>query len=104
MRSLFVVVTLLAVACGYVGWQAKIVRVRKGWAENHLIALEGLHFQISVRAVNGPYLLLPVRLWLGDSAAVCIFVGFESAAEETKSLFPEAEIVLIYPFPDEPTR
>ena len=29
MRTLLIVVTLLAVACAYVGWQAKIVRERR---------------------------------------------------------------------------
>jgi hypothetical protein len=33
LRTLMVVVTLLAVPCGYVGWQAKIVRERKAVAE-----------------------------------------------------------------------
>ncbi len=31
LRTLMIVVTLLAVPLGYVGWQAKIVRERKDW-------------------------------------------------------------------------
>ena len=33
LRTLMISVTLLAVPCGYVGWQAKIVRERKARLE-----------------------------------------------------------------------
>jgi hypothetical protein len=66
LRTLMIVVTLLAVLCAYVGWQAKIVRDRNlmlQWIKDHdgycLIATN----ELPIRAEN-PSLL---RRWLGDS-------------------------------------
>src|ERR1700747_2520005 len=40
LRTLLIVVTLLAVPCAYVGWQAKIVREREAIA-NRILGLDG---------------------------------------------------------------
>ncbi len=41
LRSLLIGVTLFAlIPCGYVGWQAKIVRERKAWAAHQQYRLE----------------------------------------------------------------
>ena len=103
LRTLMIVVTLLALPMGYVGWQAKIVRERKFWLETHaarepggddmysvdpgwVVFRDGNHEQRSPSRI---------RLWLGDEDHSVLLIS--PAAPETDAavaaaLFPEAAI------------
>ena len=63
LRSLMIVVTLLAVPLSYIGWQVRLVRERRDILDNrikHATAIYGM--------VDPPSLTLGVRRWLGDVA------------------------------------
>jgi hypothetical protein len=98
LRTLMIVVTLIAVPCAYVGWQAKIVRDRKAWLARQPIQ----------RRIDGPKIIKElaqgdptrspskIRLWLGDKSVEYIGIPISSNPEELKlaaSLFPEAVIL-----------
>jgi hypothetical protein len=97
LRTLLIVVTLFAlIPCGYVGWQAKIVRERKAWYAAH----PGGGFANGARIVacgneaKAPNLL---RRWLGDVANDAITLHPTSTAADIRKateLFPEAVIAL----------
>jgi hypothetical protein len=108
LRTLMIGVTLLAAACGYVAWQAKIVKERKAVAD--LVQ----HYQVSVywssevkRALPAASglriwqdgIVLPLRevswlrRWLGDDAATFILYRMQMPKDEIarmKAAFPEA--------------
>ena len=95
LRTLMIGVTLLAVPCAYVGWQAKIVRHRRD-------LLKGLRDR-SIRyelTTNYPQLTDPPRIplireWLGDSAVWAIGYRPNSSPpnlDELRIYFPEAII------------
>jgi hypothetical protein len=104
LRSLMIGVTLLAVPCGYIGWQAKIVRERKSLLER-------------IDGVNGPILShsevidgfgdhagfveLPwIRKSMGDIPIDLIDLIHDAPPEivrEIKAAFPEAAIIVIPP-------
>ncbi len=116
LRTLFVVMTLFAVPCAYVGWQAKIVAARKACIENehNLVFLAQAEESLPVKS-DDPIIYAPVgktrdsfasvlkpapvtwvRAMLGDSSWAC--VGLPKNATDSElarmgAIFPEAQIV-----------
>ncbi len=101
LRTLFVVVTLFAIPCAYVGWQAKIVRARQNWLKAHpsYCTASSLDPTDPDTRPEEPSF---VRVWLGDEAIGYIYIEDQYAAE-TRRLFPEAGIVA-YPRPSTSPR
>ncbi len=123
LRTLFVVVTMVAVACGYVGSQWKIVRARRAFRESHpLVAF------VYPDAPDSAGLPLPhwnngwrptdvglLRKFIGDQTIAVIYdqgVGGQTDMQTVKTLFPEARCTLWvdrevnvkwFPAADEPT-
>jgi hypothetical protein len=104
LRSLLIGVALLAIPCGYVGWQAKIVRERKAYlqASMHLWDVELFlgHGGVSNYVVfaKGDEAQAPslIRIWLGDEAQDCVWVESARSTGEKQSaaaLFPEALVL-----------
>jgi hypothetical protein len=94
LRTLMIGVTLLAVPCAYVGWQAAIVRVRLGILANfqdppHIIKWHTIHLGDKSQA---PGLL---RRWLGDKEVGSLFFAKRDDAERHHDLFPEARIEVV---------
>jgi hypothetical protein len=92
-----IVVTLLAVPLGYVGWQAKIVRERKAWLDAHPQPPFFEFIRMPAVVAGGDRNLSPshIRVWLGDNSHDCIGVDFSSSIAERReaaNLFPEAEV------------
>jgi hypothetical protein len=90
LRTLMILVALLAIPCAYVGWQAKLVRQRRDLLDHrikHANAIYGM--------VDPPSLTLRMRQWLGDVAVGQIFFDADATddeVEETRRAFPEAEV------------
>ena len=90
LRSLMIMVTLLAVPCAFVGWQVRLVRERRDILDNrinHATAIYGMF--------DPPSLTLGVRRWLGDVAIRQFFFNADATddeVEETRRAFPEAEV------------
>jgi hypothetical protein len=124
LRTMMFVVTLAAFPCGYVGWQAKIVRERKAmldritrgdqgsfvtWAHERPVPPNDQGFE----AGSVPL----VRRVLGDMAIICIRLPADTDIEERRrihAVFPDALLVgairertgnvenlLLVPFKDE---
>ena len=102
LRTLLIVVTLLAIPCGYVGWQAKIVRDRKtifmrlqrihelasGQDSDLFFFFAHYHAQAEV-----PW----VRCLFGDEGVNVLLLPEStqtSEVEEIKRAFPEADVVV----------
>ncbi len=86
LRSLLIAVTLLCVVCGYIGWQAKIVKQRRYEIE----ARSSPRFVVyrGKRTLpNGPNWL---RLALGDMPVQWISSRNAANADMLRTLFPEA--------------
>jgi hypothetical protein len=88
LRTLLIGVTLLAVACGYVGWQVKIVREREAMLKDPHFFLIGYRLEV---AGTIPWL----RRRLGDTDCLGI-IGDEDVSdadlERYRLAFPEADI------------
>ena len=99
LRTLMIGVTLFAlIPCGYVGWQAKIVRERKAWVAQSPFLLRTDTPKNVRELAQGDPARTPsrVRLWLGDESIEAIVIPNSSTPEELKlatSLFPEAVVV-----------
>ena len=82
LRTLMIVVTLLAVACGYVGWQAKIVRQRRAMLGT-IDAVGGRYLAINAgdwpAGMTGPGW---IRRFLGDVAVVEIDFHASSLSQD----------------------
>jgi hypothetical protein len=98
LRTLMVVVTVFAlIPCGYLGWEAKVVRERRLWLA-HLQA-EGYGPRIGdivVYAGNGHGGPNNVRRWLGDKEVITIAIPAtisEEDKETTLRLFPESNVL-----------
>ena len=88
LRTLLIGVTLVAVPCAYVGWQAKIVSERKTMRE--WMALNGGWVVTDTRPDKQPPL---IRRWLGDEPiAVIVFQHPIKPPNEqaVRAMFPEA--------------
>jgi len=93
LRTLLIVVTLLAGACGYVGHEANTVNQRRSWLANHpqvMMDVIAIHKWVVPRPKIGP-----IRRWLGDDSFSMIVVDDPKPGEvETaRSLFPEADVI-----------
>jgi len=94
LRTLIIVVTVLAVACAYVGWQARIVRKRQDYlrAYAHDHAKNGTYLGLA----DGDLAQAPtgIRLWLGDKPQDVVWLDSKSGMdiESLAALFPEADI------------
>lgn len=86
LRTLLIVVALLALPCAYVGWEAKIVAQRKSWLEAHPDTDHTFPPGLEPGEISW------VRRWLGDEERCQINVrGFsQDELETTSKLFPEA--------------
>ncbi len=97
LRTLMIVVTLLALPCGYVGWQAKIVRERKVLRETVIGSFVTAE-DFSKMVQGGAFKLetLPHVSWLrrllGDEAIVTISVFKVDDVDAVRVAFPEAEV------------
>jgi hypothetical protein len=92
LRTLLIVVTLLAVGCGYVGWQVKIVRGRRAMLRT-IDAAGGRYLAINdddlPARMTGPGW---IRRFLGDVAVVEIdFHASSLSQDDLKEKFPEAD-------------
>jgi hypothetical protein len=89
LRTLLIVVTLLAVPCAYVGWQARIVTERRNWLANP-------QFGSWPWGDDPPNCSLPwIRRLLGDTE--CIFMIADDAVSDAdlaacRSAFPELDV------------
>ena len=98
LRTLMIGVTHLAMACGYAGWQMKIVRERRAWAISHQHWFAD-HSSKNLRVLSyADPACFPsrIRLWLGDEAIEVLLVPNSITPAELDlavSLFPEARIV-----------
>jgi hypothetical protein len=102
LRTLLIGVTLLAVACGYVGWQAKIVRERRAALAE--LRVSPRRFTIALEHVQGfdddglDRTIPTARRWMGDQTVYRIVYKPDTTEQELSRLrriFPEA---LIYEF------
>ena len=111
LRTLMIGVTLLAVPCAYVGWQAKIVREREASIQE-IKGLGGytvaryddsaasaflntaLHLHQAFRApIATSVELLPIRRWLGDTSINYVVLPRITPPEQLRQFqeaFPEA--------------
>jgi hypothetical protein len=93
LRILLIGVTLLAIPCAYVGWQAKIVRQRRAMLFNN----PRVGVLSSVVTVDGEPDVSWLRRWLGDDHPgniVTVDDASEAELDEYRSEFPEADNVL----------
>jgi hypothetical protein len=84
LRTLLLMVSLIAMPCAYVGWQAKFVRER--------IAYLRIHHAYKAGDVSR---LSALRRWLGDIPAEIVWIPATANDSERKlaaSLFPEARV------------
>ena len=98
LRTLLIGVTLLAVQCAYVGWQAKIVRERNTMrAEMKRRGTETVDFDDVVWDRSEKFRpLYRLREWMGDKALFEVYVTNGELNSpyvlRVKELFPEATI------------
>ena len=98
LRTLLIGVTLFAlIPCGYVGWQAKIVRERRSWLTR--LQEEGYKYpkvgDIVIHAGNGHGGPNIVRRLLGDEEIVAVAIPATISDEDreaTLRLFPESNV------------
>lgn len=97
LRTLMIGVTLLAVPCGYFGWQAKIVRERKAMRiETEQHGTETIDFDGIVWNPESKPKPSLVRRWMGDKALFEADVQLRDLdspyTARIKEVFPEATI------------
>ena len=99
LRTLMIVVTLLAALCGYVAWQASIVRERQEEIRKITDAGGTVGFY---DVVTGPLptevRTVPIlRRWFGDRAVLSVLFKKGATNEERhriREIFPEAVFVV----------
>jgi hypothetical protein len=97
LRTLFVLVTIVAVAIAYVAHEARIVGERREWLAAHP------PIRISSYRPNTQVSVSFVRTWLGDIPVEQLLNVPECDVSAAHRIFPEAEIsivgnrVLLYP-------
>jgi hypothetical protein len=106
MRTMFVVVALLAVVLAWLAWDLRQVRARKAaadWLSEQTVILgfddvrsrREPHLFVLVREGDPDYDLGPICKWLGDQEAPSIYFIERSPTEEeldALKVFPEASI------------
>ena len=95
LRTLLIGVTLFAVPCAYVGWQAAIVRERKSLLE----AGAGSAMFNALLDKDSDAAIPTIRRWLGDHFYRLIYVGKLADIQRYKAAFPEASVVIMPPPP-----
>jgi hypothetical protein len=88
LRTLMIVVTLLAVACAYVGWQEKIVRERQAWKDNPKFYVE--------MGQQVPSNLPWIRRLLGDSDCMWIIADdsvSDAELDACRLAFPDVSVL-----------
>jgi hypothetical protein len=115
LRTLMIGVTLLAVACGYVGWQAKIVRERQSalaavkesggyvWTREDDLASADFVAGYRVNRDEWPSEVAWLRRLLGDEHVAAIHLAWNVSLPErnrVEGLFPEAEMYWLPKFDD----
>jgi hypothetical protein len=95
LRTLMIGVTLLAVVCGYVGWQAKIVRQRRAMGVE-INNMQGPGALMAADKTFYPDCTVPwVRSLLGDEPVSTIELPSTVSTEyrdHIRALFPEARL------------
>src|SRR5581483_3744764 len=109
LRTLLIVVTLLAIPCGWLGWQAKIVRDRKAtWArisksgghDSALWSLTTSQREPDRRGTGYPKTVSWIRRLLGDRPVNGIILPDTlppDDVEQILKIFPEAEMWYWHP-------
>jgi hypothetical protein len=114
LRTLLIAVAACAVACAYVGWQAKIVRERRAMRLEINLTHKG--FVDEVLPGDTGHDIPWIRTLLGDQSIRDVELRSEVSKEyrrQVRAMFPEARVLLIkyldssggfeaVPFPDEP--
>ena len=93
LRTLLIVVTLLAIPCGYVGWQARAVAHRKAMLQK-IIESGGIVLPCEPISNYPPHPNF-VRRWFGDVLVKGIGSGECAqpyAIKEVEDAFPEARV------------
>ena len=96
LRTLLIGVVVLAIPCGYVANQGRIVAARRNWLEQHpqpMFTVEITVIGDDGKVVSPPEPTVPpVRRWLGDEPTK--FLSVRNSAEESAAtqLFPESRI------------
>ena len=102
LRTLMVGVTLLGVACAYIGWQAKIVNERRRLLESVLLHQGVVYPDLSPSHSSGP---LPdrsppwIRRLMGDVWMDGIYLDAKTSdevLERAATTFPEATVKKIH--------
>jgi hypothetical protein len=96
LRTLMIVVTLLAVPMSYVGWQAKIVRERSAMRE-WVSGQDGRCMQSGYGDDSGVEVPTLIRRWLGDQkvgVVVLLKPVSDDDRERLKDTFPGVQIVI----------
>jgi hypothetical protein len=89
LRTLLIGVTLFAIPCGYVGWQAKIVRDRKAIRER--MKSGALFFGPNDYKMDAP--AVPwLRSLMGDNGVEGVVILYEKDRDEVQAAFPEAKV------------
>jgi hypothetical protein len=102
LRTLMILVTLLAVACGYVAWQANIVRDRKA-VLREIVANGGTWYPLPFTPEG---LALshrsPVRWLLDDWYCTLMIIppSMEARVDEIRPLFSSTDIYFVADFPN----
>jgi hypothetical protein len=92
LRTLIIVVTLLALPLGYVGWQAKIVRERRAMRDS---ILDAGGYVTDLPFIPGPPPPSWLRRILGDETVEILVVPDETDEKtiaEIRRLFPNTKI------------
>jgi hypothetical protein len=93
LRTLMIVVTLLAVPCAYVAHEARIVAERRAWTVAHIGSIVADFDGRKLKAFYDPKFDPPLmRRWLGDRPIEYLTVWSEADATDALRLFPEAAI------------
>jgi hypothetical protein len=91
LRTLMTVVTLLSLACAYVGWQAKIARERTAMldtgSENSIVRA------VLDKEKDGA--VPTIRLWFGDHFCRSVYVKHSADVQRYQTTFPEADVWLL---------
>jgi hypothetical protein len=111
LRTLLIVITLLAVPWAYVGWQARIVRQRKAmmselngtgasvYLTSEIAHIQGANFGIDIgdRTIRPPYPTASgLRELLGDDFVLGIVLSQQTppvTVSRIRATFPEAMVV-----------